>query len=191
MLHFTRLRNSETEDEIWFCEHNPTYTVGTTCPLLSSDLKNIPMVKTDRGGKITYHGPGQIVCYPLVNLRNRKLYPKSYLSIIQQMLLEFCRSYGINASLVEGAPGIYLPLLGGFGQFANLAKVASIGLKITNDCTYHGFAININADLSPFKDIDPCGYQGLRAVNLSHYAPLITIDEAEEKLTEKIEEYFA
>ncbi|WP_289170884.1 lipoyl(octanoyl) transferase LipB, partial [uncultured Parasutterella sp.] len=183
--------NSETEDEIWFCEHAPTYTVGTTCPLLSSDLKNIPIVKTDRGGKITYHGPGQIVCYPLVNLRNRKLYPKAYLSIIQQMLLEFCCSYGVDASLVEGAPGIYLPLLGGFGQFANLAKVASIGLKITNDCTYHGFAININADLSPFKDIDPCGYQGLRAVNLSHYAPLITIDEAEEKLTEKIEEYFA
>lgn len=192
MLSFTKNREAASEDEVWFCEHDPVYTVGTSSKNedLPTKLNGIPLIKTDRGGKITYHGPGQIVCYPLINLKRRKLLPKAYLKLLESAIINTLHVVGIQAYLVENSPGVYVRQLGGIGKFKDLAKIGFIGLRIHNGCTYHGISLNISADLNYFSMIDPCGYEGLRVVNLNTLRPHIELSSVQEILQEKLEEKF-
>ena len=144
------------------------------------DAGAIPVVRTDRGGQVTYHGPGQVVAYPLVDLRRLGIYVKEYVYRLEQALLKTLEAYGVTGHRVRGAPGIYVRLDDPFGHaraasrrapardpFAGLAKIAALGIKVSRHCAYHGVALNVAMDLRPFDRIDPCGYAGLRTVDLS------------------------
>ena len=191
MANFTKNRNEYSEDEIWVCQHRPIYTVGTSVSN-SSGQKNhgIQVIKTDRGGQITYHGPGQLICYPLIDLHRKKIYPKEFLTIVQSIILDVLKELNLEGKLIKEAPGVYLPLSGGKDIFTGLAKVASVGIKISRGCTYHGFSINVAMDLSPFYHIFPCGYEGLRVVNLKDYLQNIDIDFAQKCLLITLGKYF-
>lgn len=190
MFDFTKTRNINTPDEIWVCEHLPVFTVGKTVKNFRSHIDGIPCIPTDRGGKITYHGPGQLVCYPLIDLKRSNIYPKELLKRIEELTLSFLSSFGIKGQLVPSAPGVYLNLPGGSEPFTNLAKISSVGLKISNFHSYHGFSINICMDLRPFRFIDPCGYSNLRVVNLEDFVPGVTIENSKRTLTKKLKDYF-
>ncbi len=161
MRHFTRERTAQTPDEIWFVEHPAVVTLGLagkTEPLLNPGA--IPVVKVERGGQVTYHGPGQIVVYTLLDLQRLRLGVRDLVCKLEQCLIDTLLTFGIPAQRRSGAPGVYLPadhpnpLLQG-------AKIAALGLKITRHCSYHGLALNWNMDLAPFNLINPCGYEGL------------------------------
>ena len=170
MIDFTKKRDHATEDEFWICEHPPVFTLGTSLKNNILPIRGIPCINTDRGGKITYHGPGQLVGYPLIDLKKNSLYPKELLDLINQTVLSVMREFDVEGLLVPQAPGIYVSKPGGADQFLNLAKICSIGLKISNHSSYHGFALNVSANLEPFSYINPCGYEGLRIVNLNKFA---------------------
>ena len=123
MIDFTKKRDQTTEDEFWICEHPPVFTLGTSLKNNTFPIRGIPCIHTDRGGKITYHGPGQLVGYPLLDLRKNHLYPKELLNLINQTVLSVMREFGVEGVLVAGAPGIYVSKSGGAGQFQNLAKI--------------------------------------------------------------------
>lgn len=190
MVNFTQQRTSSSPDEFWFCEHPPVFTVGAAVKNHPESIANIPCIQSDRGGKITYHGPGQLVCYPLVDLRRKSIYPKEFLVQLEKVVIATLKNYDVTATTVEKAPGIYVQKVGGIPPFENLAKIGSIGLKISNHCTYHGLSLNISMDLQPFNLIDPCGYHGLRTVNLSDFVPNIDIAEVSSTLEMAIKEYF-
>ena len=190
MIDFTKKRDQTTEDEFWICEHLPVFTLGTSLKNSILPIRGIRCINTDRGGKITYHGPGQLVGYPLMDLRKNNLYPKELLDLINRTVLSVMREFGIEGLLVPEAPGIYVSKPGGANQFFNLAKICSIGLKISNHSSYHGFALNVSADLEPFSYINPCGYEGLRIVNLNEIAQNATLESAKIVLVEKIKEQF-
>lgn len=191
MIDFTKKRDQTTEDEFWICEHPPVFTLGTSLKNSILPIKGIPCINTDRGGKITYHGPGQLVGYPLIDLRKNDLYPKELLELINQMVLSVMRKFGVKGLLVPEAPGIYVSKPGGANQFFNLAKICSIGLKISNHCSYHGFALNVSANLEPFSYITPCGYEGLRVANLNEFAQNATLESTKRVLVEIIKEQFS
>lgn len=164
MQAFTAARTAETPDEIWLVEHPPVYTLGQAGnpAHLLADRRGIPMVRTDRGGQITYHGPGQVVAYLLIDLRRRGLMVKEYVQRIEQAAIDTLAAYNLPGERHAGAPGIYLsegPLAG--------AKIAALGLKIRHGCSYHGVSLNVQMDLSPFDDINPCGYAGLKTVDMA------------------------
>lgn len=191
MLLFSQNRQVNSPDEFWFCEHNPVYTLGASqreegC----GSINNIPVIQTDRGGKITFHGPGQLVCYPLIDLKRKKIYPKTFLLLLEQILLNTLDSFEIQGIVLKNYPGLYVERAGGIGRFSGLAKIASIGLKITNKCTYHGFAINVDMDLRPFSFINPCGYEGLRLVNLKELCPSADIVKVNSVLSQQILDIF-
>ena len=190
MIDFTKKRDHATEDEFWICEHPPVFTLGTSLKNNILPIRGIPCINTDRGGKITYHGPGQLVGYPLIDLKKNSLYPKELLNLINQTVLSVMREFGVEGVLVAGAPGIYVSKPGGADQFLNLAKICSIGLKISNHSSYHGFALNVSANLEPFSYINPCGYEGLRIVNLNEFAQNATLESTKIVLIEKIKEQF-
>lgn len=177
MRTFTETRTDDTPDELWLCEHPRVYTLGLASK--AEHLLNpgdIPVVPTNRGGQVTYHGPGQVVAYPLVDLRRLGIYVKEYVYRIEHAVIQVLESYGITGHRVAGAPGIYVHLADPHGHarltgpradpFAGLGKIAALGIKITNHRTYHGVALNVKMDLSPFDGINPCGYAGLKAVDL-------------------------
>lgn len=177
MRAFTAARTDDTPDELWLCEHPPVYTLGLAGRaehLLNP--RDIPVVQTNRGGQVTYHGPGQVVAYPLLNLRRLGIYVKEYVFRLEQAVLQTLESYGITGHRVAGAPGIYvkladprghaLPTGPGLDPFAGLGKIAALGIKVTQHCTYHGVALNVKMDLSPFDGINPCGYAGLKTIDL-------------------------
>ncbi len=190
MIDFTKKRDKTTEDEFWICEHPPVFTFGTSLKNNTLPIRGIPCVNTDRGGKVTYHGLGQLVGYPLIDLRKNNLYPKDLLNLINQTVLAVMRAFEVKGLLVVGAPGIYVFKPGGSKQFLNLAKICSIGLKISNHSSYHGFALNVCANLEPFSYINPCGYKGLRIVNLNEFSQSATLESAKKVLIEKIKEQF-
>lgn len=190
MVNFTKQRTSESQDELWICEHPPVFTVGAAVKNYSTYISNIPCVHSDRGGKITYHGPGQLILYPLIDLRRRSIYPKEFLIGLENAVIQTLRDFNIQAATVAGAPGIYVRKSGGSYPFENLAKICSIGLKISNHCSYHGLSLNVSMDLSPFNLIDPCGYPGLRTVNLSEFVPDVELEEVAFVLESKIKENF-
>jgi len=152
MQDFTAGRDAATPDEIWLCEHPPVFTLGLAGKPehLLRDI-GIPVVKIDRGGQITYHGPGQVVAYLLLDLRRRKLGVRELVSRIEQAIIDLLAEYGLKAERLPGAPGVYV---GG-------AKIAALGLRVKNGCCYHGLALNVAMDLAPFAAINPCGYAGM------------------------------
>ena len=169
MQAFTESRTANTPNELWLGEHAPTFTLGLASKpehLLAPG--DIPVVPTNRGGQVTYHGPGQVVAYPLIDLRPLGIYVKEYVYRIEQAVIQTLGDYGLAARRVAGAPGIYVPHHNtASGQFAGLAKIAALGIKVSRHCTYHGVALNVAMDLEPFNRINPCGYAGLNTVDLS------------------------
>lgn len=164
MRAFTDARGAGTADEIWLVEHPPVYTLGQAgdpAHLLVAD-SGVPLVKVDRGGQITYHGPGQIVAYLLVDLRRRKLMVRPMVERIEQAVIETLAAYNLASVRKAGAPGIYVES----GPHAG-AKIAALGLKIRNGCSYHGLSLNVRMDLAPFLAINPCGYAGLETVDMA------------------------
>ena len=178
MRGFTRSRDEGTPDELWLCEHPPVFTqglAGRTEHVL--DPGAIPVLQTDRGGQVTFHGPGQVVAYPLVDLRRLGIYVKEYVYRLEHCVIKTLENLGVTGHRVSGAPGIYVRLADPFGhgsvagpsvdRFAGLAKIAALGIKVSRHCTYHGVALNVAMDLTPFGLINACGYPGLRTVDLA------------------------
>ena len=180
MRDFTAQRTPDTEDELWLVEHAPVYTQGVAGRAEHvHHAQDIPVVQSNRGGQVTYHGPGQVVAYPLVNLRRLRIYVKEYVYRLEHAVLRVLEDFGVTGHRVPGAPGIYVRLDDPFGHaalagpatasdpFRGLGKIAALGIKVSNHCAYHGVALNVAMDLSPFARIDPCGYVGLRTVDLA------------------------
>ena len=179
MRAFTAARTPDTEDELWLVEHDPVFTQGVAgreAHVLAAG--DIPVVRTDRGGQVTYHGPGQVVAYPLLDLRRLGIYVKEYVFRIEEAVIETLWACGgVVGHRVRGAPGIYVRLAEPFSHarlpaaspdpFAGLGKIAALGIKISQHRSYHGVALNVAMDLAPFTRIDPCGYAGLRTVDLN------------------------
>jgi lipoyl(octanoyl) transferase len=170
MREFTAARTADTLDEIWLVEHPPVFTLGQAGKpehLLVAD-SGIPLVQIDRGGQITYHGPGQVVAYLLLDLRRRKLMVRELVELIEAAVIETLAAYNLAGARKAGAPGIYVPEQAGGASAAHVgAKVAALGLKIRNGCSYHGVSLNVSMDLSPFLAINPCGYAGLETVDMA------------------------
>ncbi|MRR52347.1 MAG: lipoyl(octanoyl) transferase LipB [Rhodocyclaceae bacterium] len=183
MQEFTAARGDETPDEIWLCEHPPVFTLGQAGKPehLLRDI-GVPVVKIDRGGQITYHGPGQIVAYLLLDLRRRKLMVKEYVNRIEQAIIDLLAEYDVAAARLAGAPGVYVELDG------VQAKIAALGLKVKNGCSYHGLSLNVAMDLSPFAAINPCGYEGMAVTQLSHFRPGVAIHEVADRLVRHLEQ---
>lgn len=170
MRAFTDARTPSTPDEIWLVEHPPVFTLGQAGKpehLLVADT-GIPLVKIDRGGQITYHGPGQVIAYLLLDLRRRKLLVRELVTLIEQAVIDTLAAYNLAGERHAGAPGIYVAA----GNDATSAlhagaKIAALGLKIRNGCSYHGVSLNVAMDLQPFLAINPCGYAGLETVDMA------------------------
>lgn len=177
MLAFTVARNADTPDEIWIVEHDPVFTLGQAGKPehLLNDV-GIPVVKIDRGGQITYHGPGQVVLYLLLDLTRLKIKVRELVTAIEQAVIDFLAAHGLTAERRAGAPGVYV------GD----AKIAALGLKIKNGCSYHGLSLNVDMDLSPFTAINPCGYAGLKVVQTKDFNIPLTAQEAGEQLTQHL-----
>ena len=181
MLDFTNQRDDTDADQIWLIEHPPVYTQGTACQqgtLLPSD---IPVVKTDRGGQITYHGPGQIVMYPLLHLKrfglgSKSLGVKALVNALEQCVIDCLSDYLIDSQRRDDAPGVYV----------DGAKIAALGLRIRRGNSYHGLSCNVDMDLSPFSNIDPCGYQGLSVTQMKSETSMdVQIDSVARQLLDK------
>ncbi len=173
MRNFNEQRDSDTEDEIWLLEHPPVYTLGLsdkTEHLIHT--ANIPVVKTDRGGQVTYHGPGQLIAYLLIDLKRRPYAIKELVSLIESSIIEYLEDCGVKSERKAGAPGVYIK-----GE-----KIAALGVRVRRGCTYHGLALNIDMDLNPYSGINPCGYKGLVCTQLVNHKKDITLAMVKEKL---------
>ena len=168
MREFTQGRNADTPDEIWLLEHPPVFTLGLAGDPsnLHSPSNQIPLVQVDRGGEITYHGPGQIVVYLLLDLRRLGVFVKELVFKIEQALIDTLADYGVAAERHSGAPGIYITQTQGIAPEYWGAKIAALGLKVAKGCSYHGLALNVDTDLDAFARIHPCGYEGLRTIDM-------------------------
>ncbi|HNH35445.1 MAG TPA: lipoyl(octanoyl) transferase LipB [Rhodocyclaceae bacterium] len=157
MQEFTAKRDGGTPDEIWLCEHPPVFTLGQAgrTEHLLRDV-GIPVVKIDRGGQVTYHGPGQVVAYLLLDLRRRDLKVRELVHRMEQAVIAALAGWGLRGERLAGAPGVYV----------KGAKIAALGLRVRNGCSYHGLALNVDVDLSPFAAINPCGYEGMPVTSL-------------------------
>ena len=178
MVDFTLARQPDTPDQLWMVEHEPVFTQGIAGR--AQHVLNpggIPVVTTQRGGQVTFHGPGQVVAYPLVDLRRLGIYVKEYVFRLETAVIQTLAHWGVTGHRVRSAPGIYVRLDDPFSHaplpasmegdlFAGLGKISALGVKVTQHRTYHGLALNVAMDLSPFERIDPCGYAGLKTVDL-------------------------
>ncbi len=177
MQSFTQNRDESTVDELWLLEHNPVFTQGLAGkPEHVLNPKDIPIVQTDRGGQVTYHGPGQLVVYPLLNLKRLNLGPRQYVMALEQIIIDLLASLRITAKGSREAPGIYV----------DGAKICSIGLRVRRGCSYHGIAFNIDMDLRPFSYINPCGFKNLAMTQLKDH----TTSETLTSISTKIIPYF-
>jgi lipoyl(octanoyl) transferase len=159
MQAFTNSRTAKTDDELWLTEHDHVYTLGLNRNNVRLPNNNIPVVNVDRGGKITYHGLGQVVIYLLIDLGRRGLKVRELVDIIEGSIIELLAGYAIKAATQKNAPGVYI----------NNKKIASVGLRLKKNCCYHGLSLNVDMDLSPFSAIDPCGYIGLEMTQLKDW----------------------
>jgi lipoyl(octanoyl) transferase len=168
MQTFTKHRDANTPDEIWVLEHPPVFTLGLAgdASNLHTPSNQIPMVQVDRGGEITYHGPGQLVVYLLLDLKRLGIYVKELVFRIEQAVIDTLSDFGVQAERKQGAPGIYVSAQGGVSSEWVGAKVAALGLKVSRSCSYHGLALNVATDLEAFGRIHPCGYEGLKTVDM-------------------------
>jgi len=182
MKAFTEDRTPATADEIWLCEHAPVYTLGQAgLPQHVLAPGAIPVVRTDRGGQVTYHGPGQVVAYVLVDLRRAGLYVKEYVAFLEDAVIGLLADYGVSACRKPGAPGVYVP-----GADGELAKIAALGIKVRAGCTYHGVAVNVDMDLAPFDGINPCGYANLATTDLARCGVRVDLAEVGERLARRL-----
>jgi lipoyl(octanoyl) transferase len=181
MQAFTDARTSVTPDEIWLTEHAPVYTLGLAGRaehILRGEA--IPIIRVDRGGQVTYHAPGQLVAYLLIDLKRLRLGVRQLVVAIETGVIKLLESYGIEAYGRRDAPGVYVTRGGAE------AKIAALGLKVRNGCTYHGFALNLDMDLAPFDDIDPCGYRGLVVTQLSDLGVRVPRVEIEDRVVVEV-----
>ena len=157
-------------NEIWFLEHDPVYTLGTAADKSHIlNAKNIPVIQTDRGGEVTYHGPGQLVIYFMLDIKYLELGPRSLVQSLQNFTKNLLEEFSIETNFIDGAPGVYV----------EEKKIASIGLRISKGKSYHGMSINVDMDLTPFSYINPCGYEGLEVTQIKNFKKNITIEEVE------------
>lgn len=207
MQAFTAARTADTPDELWVCEHAPVFTqglAGREDHLLAPG--DIPVVATNRGGQVTYHGPGQVVAYPLVDLQRAGYFVKEYVYRVEEAVIRTLATFGVTGHRVAGAPGIYVrlddpgshallpqrPQKRVAGEpapqpdFTGLGKIAALGIKVSRHCTYHGVALNVAMDLQPFDRINPCGYAGLPTVDLSTIGVAASWDDAAAVLSQKL-----
>ncbi|MBP5996609.1 MAG: lipoyl(octanoyl) transferase LipB [Azonexus sp.] len=177
MQDFTAARTAETPDELWIVEHPPVYTLGQAGkPEHILEDVGIPVVQIDRGGQVTYHGPGQVVIYLLLDLQRLKIKVRELVTAIEQAVIDFLAAEGVAAARRAGAPGVYV------GD----AKIAALGLKIKNGCSYHGLSLNVDMDLYPFTAINPCGYAGLKVTQTRDLGIPLTAHEAGEQLSQHL-----
>lgn len=184
MQTFTANRTADTPDQLWLCQHPPVYTLGAAADMahLLQTGSTIPVVETNRGGQVTYHGPGQVVAYPLIDMGRKRLFAKEYVHRLEEAIIQTLAHWQIHGARISGAPGIYVPLAPSVSsppsspasantnsadRFAGWGKIAALGIKISRQCSYHGLALNVAMDLSPFNQINPCGYAGLQTVDFS------------------------
>lgn len=182
MKRFTQSRCDSTLDELWFVEHLPVYTQGQAGKaehILNPN--SIPIVQSDRGGQVTYHGPGQWVLYILFDIQRGKLGIRTLVTLLEQTLINLLRDYQIEGHTQCGAPGVYV----------DNKKIASIGLRVKNGCTYHGIALNVDMDLSPFDDINPCGYKTLKMTQIKNFLPNVTMDDVRLKFMHRMLDTFS
>jgi lipoyl(octanoyl) transferase len=206
MQAFTAARKSDTADALWICEHPPVFTQGLAGQpdhlLMPGD---IPVVATDRGGQVTYHGPGQIVAYPLIDLKRAGYFVKEYVYRLEEAVIRTLMHFAVTGHRVAGAPGIYVrlddpgshallpqrpqPAMSGTRaapDFTSLGKIAALGIKVSRNCTYHGLALNVAMDLTPYARINPCGYSGLQSVDLSTIGVSASWADVSEILSHKL-----
>jgi len=167
MVRFTRERDEHSPDEIWCLQHPPVFTLGLGGKeehILAAG--NIPIIRTDRGGQVTYHGPGQMVVYLMLDLQRQGLTIKSYVALLEQAMIDMCAALGIHAHRKAGAPGVYVS-----GK-----KIAALGIRVKRGCSYHGLALNVDMDLAPFQRINPCGFPGLEVTQLKAQGSLLDIN---------------
>lgn len=177
MHEFTDQRTEETPDEVWLVEHNPVFTQGQAGK--AEHLINtgdIPVVQSDRGGQVTYHGPGQLVAYFLINLRRKKLGVRDLVTTIENLVINTLKAYNIDSTARPDAPGVYVD-----GK-----KICSLGLRIRKGCSFHGLALNVNMDLTPFLRINPCGYEGMEMVQVSQFGGPDNVEAVEKQLIEEL-----
>ena len=199
MRAWTEARTETTPDEIWLCEHDPVYTqglAGQADHVLAP--AGIPVVQTNRGGQVTYHGPGQVVAYPLIDLQRLGIYVKEYVYRIEEAVIRTLATWGVTGHRVAGAPGIYVRLDDPFDHraltgpadprdpFRGLGKVSALGIKVSRHRTYHGVALNVSMDLAPFDGINPCGYAGLQTVDLAKLGVPVELPDAAQRLGERL-----
>ena len=176
---FTAGRTDGTADEIWLLQHPPVYTLGQAgkAEHLLCNPVGIPLVQIDRGGQITYHGPGQLVAYLLIDLPRRRLKVRELVHLMEQAIIDTLAEYGLAAERKDGAPGVYIA-----GD-----KIAALGLRVKNGCSYHGLAINVDADLMPFGWINPCGYEGLKTIRMKDFGVADGVDAVGERLLAQLQ----
>jgi lipoyl(octanoyl) transferase len=199
MQAFTTARTADTPNELWLCEHPAVFTQGLAGQashlLMPGD---IPVVQTNRGGQVTFHGPGQVMAYPLVNLQRAGYYVKEYVFKLEESIIRTLAHFGVTGHRVAGAPGIYVRLNDPFSHaalvgpalasdpFKGLGKISALGIKVSRHCTYHGAALNVGMDLQPFELINPCGYAGLKIVDLFTIGVETTWEEAAQVLAAEL-----
>ena len=199
MRDFTEQRTAQTPDELWLTEHPPVYTLGQAGkPEHLLNTHNIPVVHTDRGGQVTYHGPGQLMVYCLVDLRRYGLFVKEYVTLLEDALINSLQELGVlGATRKPGAPGVYVPPTALCRTLVpdathsmasdHLIKIAALGIKIRQGCAYHGLALNVDMDLNPFQGINPCGYEGMETTDLRRCGIAVTVSDAGELLTNTLQ----
>ena len=203
MRAFTEARDADTPDELWLAEHAPVFTLGVAGRAEHVRAPgDIPVRPSNRGGQVTYHGPGQLLAYPLVDLQRHGIYVKEYVYRLESAVLGFLQAQGITGHRVAGAPGVYVRPDDPFShaalrgpadaaqRFQGLAKVAALGIKVSRHRAYHGLSLNVAMDLTPFDRIDPCGYPGLQTVDLARLGIKITSAEAAEQLAKRLANQF-
>ncbi len=182
MQDFTDSRQPDTADELWFLQHPAVYTLGKNGKA-EHVLKpmDIPVVNSDRGGQVTYHGPGQIVVYTLLDLNRLKIGIRQLVSILEQSIIDLLAGYGVASSARRDAPGVYV----------NDAKIAALGLRVRKGCSFHGLALNVDMDLEPFSRINPCGYEGLEVTQLTNFVQDIPIETVVNDLQQHLVKYLS
>ncbi len=199
-------------DQLWICEHPPVFTLGLAGkPDHVLNPGDIPVVQTDRGGQVTYHGPGQVVAYPLIDLKPRGIFVKEYVYRLEEAVIRTLAAFGVTGHRVGGAPGIYVRLDDPFSHavlaqkpqrrepgspapqpdFTGLGKIAALGIKVSKHRAYHGVALNVAMDLEPFARINPCGYAGLKTVDLSTIGVAASFDEVARELAAQLQRLLA